>query len=283
MQLLKLSDVQLTSDSRIFRESVLVHLIATLIFAAAVIGVYFWYKSGELPLNFALPSGIICLIGSMICFRCFKKALARTNWLFAVGPDRVLIKFRSFLNADLPEDDPQVISLSLPEIESAQITTLRLRYPGSENKTTTEFQKYLDLFVKPDNLQQLKERLKYERAAKVTIQTRIGKKSSKSHHYPVSVVDNKVIRILWKSPSSHVKPGIEKVVNLLDRQRVTINPTQSRAKNYTQSAVEKGAGADEKILELAKQGKDIAARRLTQQVYGYDMKQARKFIEDLLQ
>jgi len=283
MQLLKLSDVQLTPDSRIFKESVLVHFIATLIFTAAMIGVYFWYRSGELPLYLFILVGGFLLLFLMISFHSFKKALAGTNWLFAVGPDRVLIKFRSFLNANLPEDDPQVISLSLAEIESAQITKLRLCYPGSENKTTTEFQKYLDLFVNADNLQHLKERLKYEHTAKVTIQTRIGKKSSKSHHYPVSVVDDKVIRILWKSPSSHVKPGIDKVVNLLDHQRVKINPTQSLVNNYTKGAIKEGANADEKILELVRQGKSIAARRLTQQVYDYDMKQAREHIDNLLQ
>ena len=175
-----------------------------------------------------------------------------------------------------------MISLSPAEIESAQITKLRSRHPGSQNKTTTEFHKYLDLSVNADNLQQLNERLKYERTAKVTIQTRIGKKSSKIHHYPVSVVDGKIIRILWKSPSSHVKPGIDKVVNLLERQRVTIEPEQKIVNDYTKGAIREGANADEKILELARQGKTIAARRLTQQVYNYDMKQARQHIENLL-
>jgi len=283
MQLLKLSDVQLTPDSRIFKESALVHLIATLIFTGAAIGVYLWYRFRELPLYLFILLGGLLLLFSMVCFRSFKKALARTNWLFAVGPDKILIKFRSFLNTNLPEDDPQVISLSLTEIEAARITKLRLRYPGSQNKTTTEFRKYLDLFVNSDNLQQLKERLKYERTTKVTTQTKIGKRSSKIHHYPVSIVDNKIIRILWKSPSSHVKPGIDKAANLLERLRVTIKPTQSQVNNYTKGAVQEGAKAEEKILELAEQGKTIAATRLAQRVYNYDMAQAKKFVDSLLQ
>lgn len=63
---------------------------------------------------------------------------------------------------------------------------------------------------------------------------------------------------------------------------MTIKPTQSQVNNYTKGAIQEGANADEKILELAEQGKTFAARRLTQQVYDYDMKEARQHIENLL-
>lgn len=278
MQILKPSEVQLMAQDQVFKESALSFFIANVVFTAIEIGLYLMYKSGKLPLIVFIFTCLFFLLFLMFSFNCFKKALARTNWLFVISYDRVYIKFRSYLNANLPENDPQIISLSFSEIEAAQIIKMRTCSYSLGNEKQTQFQKYLDLKVRVENLQQLRERLKYEVAAKITKQTRFVKSSTKSGHYPVSVPADNVIRILW----SNITPNIKKAVALLERQRVAIKPVQKEFRDYTKTAVQESGNPDDKILELAQQGKTIAAAKLAQRIYDYDLTQANKFVDGLL-
>ena len=81
MKLLKLNDISLTPQYRVFKESALVHLIATLIFVGAAIGMYLWYRFGELPLYiFILSGGFLLLCYKMLSYR---KMLAKQTVLFS--------------------------------------------------------------------------------------------------------------------------------------------------------------------------------------------------------
>lgn len=196
----------------------------------------------------------------------------------------MFIKFRSYLNPHLPVRDPQVASLSFSEIEAAQITKEKIKYYGSqENSKTTEYQTFLDLFIKEVNLQPLRERFKYERSIKTYKNSGVYKHGTKSLHYPVSVAEDKIIRIQWRSPATHITPGIKKAADLLARQHITIRPVQRQFRDFTKSIVQEGAKPDDKTLELAERGRILAAIQLTKQVYGYDTTQARQFVESLLQ
>jgi hypothetical protein len=284
MQLLKLKDVQLTTQEFIFKESAFKQFLAGLLFAGLVIGMFLWNRFGDLPFFAFVFSGFFLVIFSIFFFRCFAKAMAPANWLLAIGPDRVLIKFRSYLNPHLPEDDPQVVSLSFSEIEAAQITKETIKYYRSQgNSRTTEYQRHLDLHIKTESLEPLRERLKYERSVKTYKDSGVSKSSTKARHYPVSVPEDKIIRIQWRSPGTHVVPGIKKAVDLLSRNHVSIEPVQRKDRDFTSKNVESGTKADDKILELAERGKIFAATRLAKRVYNYDTTEARKFIDSLLQ
>jgi hypothetical protein len=210
--------------------------------------------------------------------------MSPTNWLLAIGPDRVLIKIRSYLNTRLPADDPQVVSLSFSEIEAAQITKEKIRYYRSQgNSKTTEYQTHLDLHIKTESLEPLQERLKYERSVKTYKDSGIHKSSTKAHHYPVSVPGHKIIRIKWRSPGIFIVPGVKKAADLLARNYVIIKPPQRQGRDFTPRAIEGGAKADDRILELAERGKILAATRLAKHVYNYDTTEAKKFVDSLLQ
>jgi len=283
MQLLNLKDVQLTVQERIFKESALVQFLAGLIGVGFVVAMFLGYRYEKLPFYVFVLSSIVPVLFSAICFRHCAKATASNNWLLAIGPDRMLIKFRSYLNPHLPADDPQVVSLPFSEIEAAQITKEKIRYYGSrENSKTTEYQTHLDLHIKTESLQPLQERLKYERSIKTYKDSGICKSSTKANHYPVSVPDNNTIRIQWRSPGTHIIPGIKRAADLLARQQVIIKPVQRRTSDYTKKGVQDSEKADERILELAERGKIFAATRLAKQVYDYDTTQARKFVDSLL-
>ncbi len=228
-------------------------------------------------------SGGFSALFSVVCFRCFAKTLAPTNWLVAIGPDRMLLKFRSYLNSHFPEEDPQVILLSYSEVEAAQITKQKIIYEGARREgPTTEYHTYLDLFVRDQDPQPLKERLRYERNVKVTKDRIICKTSSKAVHYPVSVVEDKIIRIQWRCPSSWVVPGIKRVIDVLARQHVNIRPTQRQVHDYTKTHSADSKESEARILELAEKGKVFAATRLARKVFNYNTTEAKQFVEGLL-
>jgi hypothetical protein len=284
MQLLKLKDVQLTTQEFIFKESALVQFLAGLLGIGIGIGIFLGYRYGKLPFYVFVLSGVLPVLFSIMCFRHCAKAMAPTNWVLAIGPDRILIKFRSYLNTHLPANEPQVVSLSFSEIEAAQITKEKIRYYRSQgNSRTTEYQRHLDLHIKTESVQPLRERLKYERSVKAYKDSGVYKSGTKARHYPVSVPEDKIIRIHWRSPGTFVTPGVKKAADLLARNHVTIEPLQREDRDFTTKAVEGGAKADDRILELAERGKVLAATRLAKRVYNYDTTEARKFVDSLLQ
>ena len=278
MELLKLDEIQFSTQDIVFKESPLNHFIAVIVFIAIEVALFAGYKFGKLPLFGLILTCLFFLIFLAFSFNSLKKSLASTNWLFVIGPDRILIKFRSFLNSELPESDPQIVLLKYSEIKTAQIIKARIHYYSLNNKKTMQFRKYLDLCVNSENLYQLEERLKYERDAKIIRQTRIGKSSTKTGHYPVSIKGPNIIRILW----SNITPNINQVINLLSRQKITLIPARKEILDYTANTVKNYKNPDDKILELVEHGKKIAAIRLAQKLYGYNTTQAKQFVESLI-
>ena len=125
--------------------------------------------------------------------------------------------------------------------------------------------------------------MRYERNVKVTKDRIICKTSTKAVHYPVSVVEDKIIRIQWRCPSSCVVPGIKKAIDLLARQRVNVRPIQRQVHDYTKTNSADSKESEARILELAEKGKIFAATRLARKVFSYNTTEAKQFVEGLLQ
>ncbi|MBN2182529.1 MAG: hypothetical protein JW715_11505, partial [Sedimentisphaerales bacterium] len=173
---------------------------------------------------------------------------------------------------------------SFSEIEAAQITKEKIIYYGSrENSKTSEYMTYLELLIRTESLKLLQERLKYERSVKIYKDSGKYKSGTKTHHYPVSVQEGKIIRIYWRGSGSFLTPGVKKAVDLLARNNVTIKAQRRKVRDFTTKAVEDGAKAEDLILEFAERGNCFAAMRLAEQVYDYDTTEAKKFIDSLLE
>lgn len=280
MKLLVLQDVTLTNLDRRFRQSPLAQFIASLLFFSLAVAAACWYWFGNLPLFVAIFSGGFMFLLSLIFFSTFRKALAPTNWILAVGPDRVLIKFRSYLNTHFPSTDPQVVLLDPSQIARANITKQKITAPGSRSRNETSFHTFLDIHLSSVDLAPLKERLKYERTTKAQ---KTGKyTSSKARHYPVSVVGKDTIRIEWRSPSDIVVPGIKKALAVLERQGITIESPEKETIDLTEQGRNDLKKAEDKILYLAERGNFIAATKLARRTYDLSLTEAKQFVEDLI-
>ncbi len=278
MELLRLQDVQLGYDDRVFKDPGMASLLFGCICLSITIIMFFAYRSDELPLFILILFGGLSALASRIGFSRFIKARSRNNWLAAVNPERMLIKFRSYLNPHLPADDPQVIKLYFSEIASAKIVKIKMRYKSINRKTKVEFRKYLDLETTFDNLHELKQRLKYERNCAFQSNNGGGKVRTVVEHWPVTVLEDNIIRIEWVS----VRPGINKAIEILQRQKITIKEKERIVNDFTRIESLDKEQLESKILELAEREKTFAAIRLAERAFDCSTTEAKEFVESLM-
>jgi len=277
-----LKEINTTALYAQFKQSPLAQLIAAMLFVGLIMGTVCWHYFGDFPLGGVIFSGGFFGLFAWISFSSFKKSLAPTNWILSVGPDRILVKFRSYLNSHFPQTDPQVVQFHPSEIQSARITKQRITAPGSRNRRVTSFHTFLDLNISEQDLTPLKEQLKYERSLKMPLTGKFVKSSGKSRHYPVSVVDNRTIRIEWRSPWDIVIPSIKKAINKLRRQGISIEALQKEVIDLTRDRADQKRMEDN-ILHLAERGNLLAATKLARRTYGFGLTEAKDFVEDLLE
>src|ERR671914_503566 len=92
--------------------------------------------------------------------------------------------------------------------ESVRATRSELQGQDSARETLRERLLFLDVRLKPEvDLSELQERLRRER------QLRSG--GTAWRHYPVSVLDDRTIRIEWRSKRTRIVPGIDQALQLL--------------------------------------------------------------------
>jgi hypothetical protein len=280
MELLVLQDINLTIQDRRFRHSVASPLIAGVIFLSMAVGVYFAYRFGKTSLSGVFVAGGFLLFVALMFLGQFRKAMAPANWLVAVGPDRVLIKFRSYLNAHFPETDSQVVSIDPDKIGSVNITKQKLISYGMRNSRTTSYHTFLDvnIDINGGDLSGLKERLKNEFKIKAQPSKPGGRVRSLARHYPVAVVDADTIRVEWNM----VRPGVKKVVSLLSRQGIAVGEKRREVIDLTLTKGDKD-NIEDKIVQLIERGNIIAAVKLVRRTYNYNLTEAKEFVEGLLE
>lgn len=280
MKLLKLQDVSLGQHHCVCKQSPLAQFVAFLLFGALTMGAFCWHRFGALPLWGAILGGGFLFLISLLFFSIFKKSLATTNWIMAVGPNEVLIKFRSYLNAHFPKTDPQVVQLLPSELQWARITKQRITAPGSDNGNVTSFHTFVDLSVRAGDLSPLQDRLKYERTVQIETGTKV-KTRSRARHYPVSVVDSQLIRIEWRSPHDVVVPGAKKALAALSRCGIAVDSLHREVIDLTEDRSETKKSTEDKILHLAERGNLMAATKLARRAYKLSLTDAKQFVEEL--
>ena len=122
MKLLTLEQTPDRFGGNVYRTSPLAAIIMLIVVGAlAVAASGAWYR-GRIPLWALLPIGLILLLLGLMLSTVVMRAFAPTNWLMVLAPEQILLKYRSYLNADMPETDPQIIALALDEIRSVRKT-----------------------------------------------------------------------------------------------------------------------------------------------------------------
>jgi hypothetical protein len=266
--------IQFTPSDVLFRQAVRTPLVATLLSLLAVAGIFLAGIAGRLPAAVAGLGGGSLLLFSAVSAVMLRRACSPANWLLACDGRRVLIKLRSYLNTAFPAEIPHVLEIPLAEVEAVRATQLELEGQDSAGETLRERLLFLDVRPKPGvDLSELQERLRRER--------KLRSRGTAWRHYPVSVLDDRTIRIEWRSKRARIVPGIDQALQLLGgAAREEEEPTE-----YVE------LGGDARMLEstdamhhvraLAEQGRILEATLLAKRAFGWSTAEARERIEQL--
>ncbi len=296
MLFLYLKDINENKINNTFKESSTSSLIFSLIFLGLCA---FWgfviYKAGNFfnfsseldveslfSLVFKLIGGFVVFVMFLVCLlvfwvtcSSFLATLKKTNWIMKISDDGLYIKYRSYLNSHFFDKAPEVVFIPAPEIKSVYEVYSVSILPGCEGGNQEYKNIYLDILLNHIETSGLKETLDRE------INTMFEQKGfikSKSKHYPVSVPESGVIRIDWKSPKSHIVPGIKKTLNILGYYYFIDSMLQLETKSWDKAEAEE---LDDLILELCESGDDITAVKVIKQRYGYNTTMAVKFLDEM--
>ena len=281
------SAVPETSDDLVFREGDVGKFAAFAIFATlgmVCIGATLWivllpgYQRalGLIPGFYSVILGLL----TWVAWRSHRAALGPMNWLLRATPRGLYVKFRSYLNHGFPEEDRVVVF-----VPTAEIAWLRAhrrnekRHQGDPKHANIDVRHdYLEIGLKGADLSALAEQLAIERAHREPGQAVF-------RHYPVSIREGGIIAVEWRSGHGRTRPRIAKAVKQIESLYPSVAAAPDIAPGIESADAPIGQLAageqDDHILELAVKGEITEAVKLVRSLYGYDLTQAKTFVDGL--
>lgn len=245
---------------------------------------------------------------SQILFRALMATRSPANWLARIGPDGMLLKYRSYLHDDSPEEDPIALYLAWREIDAVQMQQEEYTTTDLDGKRQTR-RWFLSIILKLRNsdIQRVKSALEFENQRKPAhfkidelkhelfiarkkrasdseiafIKNEIAheKRRHPGRHKKTRFRDRPVVFIdpdRLRMELSHITPGKSKLRQLLAlRTRVTGDQQQQFAIEKPMSQAE----FDSLLASLLGRGETIEAVKLVQLQMGLTTTEARSFIE----
>jgi hypothetical protein len=168
-----------------------------------------------------------------------------------------------------------VLEIPMAEVEAVRATQLELRGQDSARETLRERLLFLDIRLKPGvDLSELQERLRNER--------KLRSGGTAWRHYPVSVLEDRAIRIEWRSKRTRIVPGIDRALQLLGgAAHEEQGPPEYVELGGAGRRLEESTEAMHQVRALAEQGRIVEATLLAKRAFGWSTTEARQRIEQL--
>ena len=150
MRLLRLGDVEIGPNDRVFRHPRLLALILWLAGFAGVAAMFFNAYTGNFKPGYIF--GPFLLLFLLLTLRFVTARFHPSNWLARTTETGLYVQYRSYLNYQLPADDPSVVFISYGEIASARLVHERVETPDAmrQNTTQTQHLRYIELELTGD-------------------------------------------------------------------------------------------------------------------------------------
>ncbi|MDA2937696.1 alkaline shock response membrane anchor protein AmaP [Acidobacteria bacterium AH-259-A15] len=224
-------------------------------------------------------AGVIAIL-ALVALLGLRASLRETNWLIRYEGDRLLIKYRSYLNYHLPKDDRMVVEIGLSEIEWIRSFREKRRVPDSDGETEQSWT-YLDICLNHSDTTELREYLRQERLrwpAKTAVS------QSRRLHYPVRLIEDDLIRVDWKSHQTSITPNIDKTLRILGK-KIEIRDENAEKKVCDFTSLEKldTQRQEQLIRQLAESGDTLSATKVVQRLHGWSTTESVKYIRELLE
>jgi len=192
-----------------------------------------------------------------------------------MADDGLYIKFRSYLNHHFPANDRTVFHIPFRAMRTTRHVRETQEVPDPDGRgTVTRRRTIVEIELKEIALH-IEQALADERRADPPKQERwYGSTSGKYRHHPVRMATPQTVAIEWG-----VRPG---VANFLSAMAVH-TPVESAevTRDYTVLGSLQREEQESRLLELAENGQLLDAVRLARLIYGYDLSEAKRFVEGL--
>jgi len=251
---------------------------------------------------------VIGLLSLLFLFN-FRKSRRPSNWLIKMDSHCMRVKFRSYLNDHLPEEDLIIAEIPYSEIAWARKTKEQLVTKSfSDDGPVTEYLTYLDLKLNSPETETLRQAMLDESNRRPPIEKmnhdlfqarkrrapeseiallKAEIKREAQHrpkggsrfstgihiHHPVRMVDESILRFNW----AFIRPRISKVLQMLEKNILIESPVKLSA-NLSKA----NGDVEGDILDLTVRGKKMEAIALAREHYGYSLSEAKEFVESLL-
>ncbi|HEX2932210.1 MAG TPA: hypothetical protein VHV54_20960 [Candidatus Binatia bacterium] len=276
MQLLRVADVPITGQDRVYRYSRARALSAFLIFCVLAVAslAFGWFKSMWLAYYITAAGFLFLLIFQKLITARFRP----TNWLVRMTDHGLYIKFRSYLNHHFPEQDPTVLFLPYSELCSARLVKERQEVPDlgdGRNSPMTKTRRLLVLELARESTE-LAAVLDNERKRVFSKMNQGGGAKSRYHHLPVRLASPNLLTIEWG-----VVPSVQSILDALTRHTL-VRRGEEVAKDFVNLDGLSREKQEERLLELAESGDMMGAVAMARQLYSYDLATAKTFVESLV-
>jgi len=276
IRLLQLADVRSSQDERVFGYSRTRALVAATLGIIACIGLSLGgYYSGSGLLYYVAA---VCFVG-LVVMQTFVRARFRpTNWLVRTTNAGMLVQLRSYLNYRFSTDDLTVAFLPYERMRLARAVRERRVIPERDRSArgidaVTEVRRtVIDLELTGD-LTAL------SRAIDEEIQRCFGngpiRPRTRYGHVPVRMKSTTVMQIEWKAT-----PRADVLLEILNAHGISTSTSQETIDERGLASVDR-TEQEKRLLQLVEAGHKIAAIDIARRLYGYDLTEAKAFVEGL--
>ncbi len=275
MRLLRLQEVENGPRDIVFRHSRIRALIVWLAgFAATAASFFNAYVRKWTPGYFFGP---FLLLFVLLTLRMVTARFHPSNWLVRMNEVGIYLQYRSYLNYQLPVDDPSVAFLSFGEIASARLVKERVETPdlAKPGRKQIQYLRYVEMELSGDTAV-VADALQAERGEQAPLNKHwYGTSSTLYQDYPVTMTGSTFMRIHWD-----VVPGAHKFLEALRPYTVIADPvslTQDFAHLKSLSREEQ----QKRLRELAIRGQTITAVYTARRLYDCSLGEAKEMVDSL--
>jgi len=278
MQLLRAADVPITERDRLFRWS-RARAIGFVVVLAGLAATLAWLGLlRDSPVSYYLLG--VLVVGSLLMRRLVLARFRPSNWLLRAGDGGLYVQLRSLLNHHLPADDPTVVFLAFGEIRSARLVRHRrivaTRDLESQRGGKTEIRRREVELELAGDTEPLARALDDEAARRAPRERRwYGWSAIKYRHEPARLESPTTLRLEWSAV-----PGAGALFELLE-PHARIAPPLDETRDFTTLAGAEREQQERRLAELARAGQVIDAIALARALRGYDLTQARAYVDRL--
>ncbi|MFZ0734236.1 MAG: hypothetical protein WAM79_18090 [Candidatus Sulfotelmatobacter sp.] len=275
MRLLRLQDVEIGPNDRVYRHAPLRALIVWLVGLAATAASFFYAFARKWPPGYFV--GPFLLLFLLLTLRMVTARFHPSNWLVRMNETGIYAQYRSYLNDELPPDDPTVVFFSLGEIASARLIKERVETPDPvKGGTQIQFLRHVELELSGDT-RALAEALQAERGEDAPMKKRWygGSSSTLYRDYPVVLITPTSLRIHW-----NVVPGTHKFLEAMRPYTLIAEPV-SLSQDFTNLKFLSREDQQKKIRDLVIRGENITATYAARTLYGGSLGDAERMVDSL--